>query len=115
MRKFLAHDMIDIDGIISHIIEDGIFRGYVHPPPGFPGLQFLDISLRIRVFGQAFNIFADNPPVLLGPFPDESPGIVFDFYPHALPRLQAKLFFGLIPRDIMSVFVNFVKIPLKGT
>jgi hypothetical protein len=87
----------------------------VHPPPGLPGPEPLDVSLRIRVFGQPFNMFSDNTPVFPGPLPDKRPDRVLDFYPHDLPRLKTEVFFGFIPGNVPGVFIHQIEIPLKCT
>jgi len=85
----------------------------MHPPPGLPGLEPLDIALCIRVFCEPFDMFADNPPVFLGPLPDERLYLVFDLYSHGLPRSEAEIFFGLVPGNVVGVLIDRVKIAFE--
>ena len=115
VSKFLAHDTVDTDHVVSHKIKYRVFRGYMHPPPGSTSFEFLDITLSMGMFSQPVDMLPDNTTVFLGQVPDECPGIVPNFYLHGMPALKTEFFLGLVPGNEVCILVNFVKIPFESS
>ena len=65
MSLFLTHNLIDINHIPLYKIKNRILRGYVHPPPGFTGMQFFNVTRNVRVIGQTVDMFTCNTTILV--------------------------------------------------